>query len=64
MRAVVQRVRSARVTVGDDEACRMGPGLLALVGAGRDDNPAAARELARREVAARARKRAPAAPGG
>jgi D-tyrosyl-tRNA(Tyr) deacylase len=50
MRAVVQRVRSARVTVEVEEACRMGEGLLALVGVGRDDTPAQAEELARRLV--------------
>jgi len=50
MRAVVQRVRSARVAVATEEACRMGEGLLALVGVGRDDTPAQAEELARRLV--------------
>ena len=48
MRAVVQRVSSASVTAGDSELARMGAGLLALVGVGRDDGPAQARELARR----------------
>jgi D-tyrosyl-tRNA(Tyr) deacylase len=50
MRAVVQRVRSARVTVEAEEACCMGEGLLALVGVGRDDRPGQAEELARRLV--------------
>jgi D-tyrosyl-tRNA(Tyr) deacylase len=50
VRAVAQRVRSARVVVAGEEVCRMGPGLLALVGAGRGDDPEQARELARRLV--------------
>lgn len=50
MRAVVQRVRRASVRVEDEEVTRMGPGLLALVGVGRRDGPAAAQELARRLV--------------
>jgi D-tyrosyl-tRNA(Tyr) deacylase len=50
MRAVVQRVRSARVTVEAEEACCMAEGLLALVGVGRDDTPGQAEELARRLV--------------
>jgi D-tyrosyl-tRNA(Tyr) deacylase len=50
MRAVAQRVRRARVSVADEEACRMGEGLLALVGVGRGDTPAQAEELARRLV--------------
>jgi len=50
MRAVAQRVREARVTVEGEEVARMGPGLLALVAAGRDDTPEAARTLARRLV--------------
>ena len=39
MRAVVQRVTSARVTVGEDESGRIGRGLLVFVGVGRDDGP-------------------------
>ena len=50
MRAVAQRVRSARVTVAGDEIFRMGEGLLALVGVGRRDEPEDARDLARRLV--------------
>jgi D-tyrosyl-tRNA(Tyr) deacylase len=50
VRAVVQRVRSARVAVADEEVCAMGPGLLALVGVAREDGPADADELARRLV--------------
>ena len=37
MRAVVQRVTSARVTVGDREVGGIGHGLLVLVGIARDD---------------------------
>jgi len=37
MRAVVQRVSSARVSVGDRVAGEIGRGLLVLVGVGRDD---------------------------
>jgi D-tyrosyl-tRNA(Tyr) deacylase len=48
MRAVVQRVRSARVEVAGEEVCRMGQGLLALVGVGRGDGPGEAESLARR----------------
>jgi D-tyrosyl-tRNA(Tyr) deacylase len=48
VRAVVQRVARARVTVGAEEVFRMGEGLLALVGVARADTPASAGELARR----------------
>jgi D-tyrosyl-tRNA(Tyr) deacylase len=40
MRAVVQRVSRARVVVGDQTVGAIGPGLLALIGAARDDGPA------------------------
>jgi len=50
VRAVVQRVVRARVTVGPDEVLCMGEGLLALVGVGRRDERGAAEELARRIV--------------
>jgi D-tyrosyl-tRNA(Tyr) deacylase len=39
VRAVVQRVSSARVRVGDRVAGEIGPGLLVLVGVARDDGP-------------------------
>lgn len=48
MRAVVQRVRSARVTVAGEAVAAMGPGLLALVGVGHEDGESQADELARR----------------
>jgi D-tyrosyl-tRNA(Tyr) deacylase len=50
VRAVAQRVRSARVTVAGEEVCAMGEGLLALVGVARDDAEPQADELARRLV--------------
>ncbi len=37
MRAVVQRVREASVTVERQEVGRIGPGILVLVGVGNDD---------------------------
>jgi len=46
----VQRVRCAEVRVGDELACRMDAGLLALVGVGRADTEASAAALAQRIV--------------
>jgi D-tyrosyl-tRNA(Tyr) deacylase len=40
MRAVVQRVTSARVTVGDRTTGEIGPGLLVLLGVEQHDGPA------------------------
>lgn len=37
MRAVVQRVRSARVAVGDEVVGKIGPGLVVFLGVGEDD---------------------------
>lgn len=48
MRAVVQRVRSARVDVGEECVSQMGAGLLALVGVSRTDTEASAAELAQK----------------
>jgi len=45
MRAVVQRVSRAAVTVGGEIAGSIGPGLLALVGFRRGDDEAAGRWL-------------------
>ena len=53
MRAVVQRVTSARIRVGGEEVAAMEKGLLALVGVGRSDDAAGAEELARRLVGLR-----------
>jgi D-tyrosyl-tRNA(Tyr) deacylase len=50
VRAVLQRVTSGRVAVGDDEVCRMGEGALVLVGVARSDAESDAEELARRIV--------------
>ena len=46
VRAVVQRVARARVTVGDEEVGAIGPGLCILVGVTHDDDTAAAGRLA------------------
>jgi D-tyrosyl-tRNA(Tyr) deacylase len=40
MRVVVQRVKRAQVTVGDELVGRIGRGLLVLLGAGQGDGPA------------------------
>jgi D-tyrosyl-tRNA(Tyr) deacylase len=45
---VVSRVSTAAVTVDDEVVGEIGPGLLALVGVGREDDDAAARVLARK----------------
>jgi len=50
MRAVAQRVRSARIEVGGDEVASMAEGLVALVGVANDDGDGDARELARKLV--------------
>jgi D-tyrosyl-tRNA(Tyr) deacylase len=46
VRAVVQRVERARVSVDAETVGEMGPGLLALVGVARDDTAADASQLA------------------
>ncbi len=48
MRALLQRVRRAEVRVGDVSVGAIGPGLLVLLGVGRDDDAATADGLARR----------------
>ncbi|MBW2716107.1 MAG: D-tyrosyl-tRNA(Tyr) deacylase [Deltaproteobacteria bacterium] len=50
MRAVVQRVRSAQVSVEGEVACQMDEGLLALVGVGQGDTAESAAALAQRMV--------------
>jgi D-tyrosyl-tRNA(Tyr) deacylase len=50
VRAVAQRVRSARICVADEELVAMGEGLLVLVGVARDDTPDDAQELAKKLV--------------
>lgn len=48
MRAVVQRVTRAAVTVDDETVGTIGPGLCVLVGVTHDDTDAQARKLAER----------------
>jgi D-aminoacyl-tRNA deacylase len=48
LRAVVQRVAEARVSVGDEVVGEIGPGLCILLGVARVDDGAAADRLARR----------------
>ncbi|TFV53205.1 D-tyrosyl-tRNA(Tyr) deacylase [Blastococcus sp. TF02A-35] len=48
MRAVVSRVSTAAVTVDGVVVGEIGPGLLSLVGVGREDDADAARALARK----------------
>ena len=48
MRAVVQRVSEASVTIEGDRYADIGPGLLALVGVTHDDDAGKAATLARR----------------
>jgi D-tyrosyl-tRNA(Tyr) deacylase len=50
MRAVVQRVSRARITVAGEAVGEMGAGLLALVGVAREDGPEQAALLARKLV--------------
>lgn len=50
MRALIQRVTKARVTVGDEEVGAIGRGLVVLLGAGRGDEPTVAEKLARKTV--------------
>ncbi len=50
MRAVIQRVRSATIQVGEETVGEIGPGLLGLVGVGREDAVSDAEELAKRIV--------------
>ena len=46
MRALVQRVSRASVTVAGEEISRIGPGLLVLLGVAREDGPSEADRLA------------------
>jgi len=48
MRAVVQRVTEASVTVGGEVVGAIGPGLCVLVGATHDDDVASAHKMAER----------------
>ena len=53
MRAVVQRVSRARVTVNGEVAGEIGPGLLVLLGVTHDDAEPAAQYLAEKIVGLR-----------
>lgn len=53
MRAVVQRVRRARVTVGDETTGEIEAGLCCLVGVGRNDDERHAELLAEKVVGLR-----------
>jgi D-tyrosyl-tRNA(Tyr) deacylase len=53
MRAVVQRVSRARVSVGGEEIAAIGAGLLVLLGVRRGDTPDQADRLARKLLALR-----------
>ena len=46
MRALVQRVANASVTVGDECVAAIGPGLLVLLGVTHDDTPETSDRLA------------------
>lgn len=48
MRAVVQRVREARVEIEGQTVSQIGHGLLVLLGVGRGDNEDVARRMARK----------------
>ena len=53
MRALVQRVTAASVTVAGERVAAIGPGLLVLLGVGRGDDEAAADRVARKVLALR-----------
>jgi D-tyrosyl-tRNA(Tyr) deacylase len=53
MRALVQRVSEAKVTVGGEEVARIGRGLLVLLGVRRGDDEAAADRIASKLLALR-----------
>ena len=53
MRALVQRVSEASVTVDGEEVARIGPGLLVLLGVRRGDAEAEADRLASKLLALR-----------
>lgn len=53
MRAVIQRVREASVTVDEAVIGEIGQGLVVLLGIGKDDNEEVARKLAEKIVTLR-----------
>ena len=50
MRALVQRVSEASVTVGDETVGRIGAGLLVFIGLSKDDSEAEARHIVDKTV--------------
>jgi D-tyrosyl-tRNA(Tyr) deacylase len=50
VKAVIQRVSSARVLIEGNESARIGPGMLILVGVEKEDTPEDAALLARKAV--------------
>jgi D-tyrosyl-tRNA(Tyr) deacylase len=48
MIAVIQRVKSASVVVGEKKVCEIGPGFLLLVGIEKNDNDSQAKILAQK----------------
>ena len=53
MKALIQRVSEARVTVGDNTAGEIGPGFLVLLGVGHGDTEEEADYLARKTASLR-----------
>ncbi len=53
MRALVQRVSQAAVDVEGERVAQIGPGMLVLLGVGRDDGEAEADRLAKKVLALR-----------
>ena len=53
MRAVIQRVARASVTVEGDRVAEIGDGLLILLGIGHEDNEDIARQMAKKIAALR-----------
>lgn len=53
MRAIIQRVREASVTVDETVISKIGQGLVVLLGIGKDDNEDVARKLAEKIVTLR-----------
>lgn len=53
MRAVLQRVKKARVTINGEKVGEIGPGILVFLGVEKDDTPADAAYLASKIVSLR-----------
>ncbi|KDQ16842.1 hypothetical protein BOTBODRAFT_30742 [Botryobasidium botryosum FD-172 SS1] len=54
MRAIIQRVSSASVTVDNEVISQIGKGLMVLVGIGKDDTPADVENIAKKILSVRA----------